>query len=711
MKVIPIFPGSFYVTDGEKSLLAGCPPEIVKVMLQKCLASPQAILLPDQPISRGESQVAVEFPLYHHLFFNPKKELKPLLLVGSTRRVEAAKELLHLSLFGPDAEQMKAWGMPAEQADALAREIRWFHLKDKDGKPVTMDKMVATASVEDNEADLGWVKISRVRPNVFKLAGRTGTVTVDLTLTEDQAPPYPVNTDLTVTTLVKFGIEVLGGSSGFSVTQACSGMAMCYNGNYMLVDAIPFLNYHLKARGVARNQVHSIFLSHIHDDHCNLISLLQYNRRMQVLTTPVVFRMMLRKLSLILDRPEESLTEYFDFIPLTPGEDTDFFGLRITPFWSSHSIPTIGAQFETVHAGNVYRMIFTSDTQSLKDVKRLQTTGVVTPARFSEISDLYRKAAHLLVADGGEGVIHGDPSDALESPADRVVFMHLDKLPDQFQAQFTVASSGKRFTVVRGNTDYNLTRTIEFLLEYFPEMPPVWISNLLANQQVFAYNAGDIIIRQGSRSEGFVYMILTGYAQVVLHDGQKKSVVAQMEAGELIGEMSVITGKGQRNASVVAHSPVIVTAFSETAFYGFIQHQGLEEKLKSLWQNRELVQNFSCLKLLQQPVIRAMSARLTLHNLPPRSGKIPLQDICPPGGLLFPLGLEIAIAQIGKTETVPSHVRPVLGNDRDELITEAEFQYLLLTPEDAAALRRSIPAFRFFWEETLGLPIQTPAAG
>ena len=41
----------------------------------------------------------------------------------------------------------------------------------------------------------------------------------------------------------------------------------------------------------------------------------------------------------------------------------------------------------------------------------------------------------------------------------------------------------------------NLTRTIEFLLEYFPEMPPMWISNLLSNQKVIKYNAGDIILR------------------------------------------------------------------------------------------------------------------------------------------------------------------------------------------------------------------------
>ena len=57
-------------------------------------------------------------------------------------------------------------------------------------------------------------------------------------------------------------------------------------------------------------------------------------------------------------------------------------------------------------------------------------------------------------------VLHGDPADALNSEAERIVFLHLDQLSDEFHAQFTVASSGKRFPILRGDTDYNLTRTI-----------------------------------------------------------------------------------------------------------------------------------------------------------------------------------------------------------------------------------------------------------
>ena len=705
MRIQAIFPGSFYISEGDRAILAGCPPEIVKVLLQEKLKAPQHLLLPDIAVSQGESQVSVEFPLYHHLYFGGlKPELQPLNLIGSARRVKAAAELLDLALFGPNEEQMQKWEMPAESAQSLARETRWFQIKDAQGKPMPIEALVTKTVLDDQPVDLGWVRIERVRRNTFRFTPVTGeAVEVDLTPACQQSPPYPIAPDLTATTLVKLGVEVLGGGTGFSTTAASCGLALCFNGQYFLIDAIPYLYDHLRARGIARNQVQALFLSHIHDDHCNIVSLLQYNRRICVLTTPLIFHMLLRKLALTLDRPESSLQEYFTFVRLAPGEETNFFGLRVTPFYSSHSIPTIGAAFETTHDGVNYRVLFTGDTQSLTDLQRMLKTGVINQERFQEIADAYRRPAHLLIADGGEGAIHGDPADALGSPAERIVILHLDELSDRFDAHFSTATSGKRFCVLRGDTDYNLTRTIEFLLEYFPDMPPMWISHLLANQHVLNFNSGDIIIREWARSDGRVYMILTGHAVVFHHDGVRKHQVAQMEAGEIIGEMSIITGRGLRNASVVALSPVIATGFSEVAFREYVHHQNLEGKLKRLWQNRELLQTLPYLRVLQQPVIRELSRRVVLTHLPPRSGSKELQTFCSPYSLLMPLGQELVLSHQDRPYTVPAHSAPILCQPGVKLVSEAEFQYLILEAEQAAALRARVPAFRFFWEEILGL--------
>jgi len=94
-----------------------------------------------------------------------------------------------------------------------------------------------------------------------------------------------------------------------------------------------------------------------------------------------------------------------------------------------------------------------------------------------------------------------------------------------------------------------------------------------------------------------------------------------------------------------------------------------------------------------------------LACLEARNGKRPLETICEPGGLLFPLGQELVLEEAGRVTTCHPQAAPVFSRAGTQLVTESEFQYLLLKPENAAALRQQIPAFRFFWEETLGLPV------
>ena len=178
-----------------------------------------------------------------------------------------------------------------------------------------------------------------------------------------------------------------------------------------------------------------------------------------------------------------------------------------------------------------------------------------------------------------------------------------------------------------------------------------------------------------------------------------------MEAGEIIGEMSIIMGQGVRNASVVALSPVTATAFSEVAFREYVHHQNLEGKLKRLWQNRELLQSLPYLRSLQQPIIREIARQVTLEHLPARSGPCPLKSLGDPFSLLLPLAVELTHSREGRTITVPAQTAPLLCTPGGSLVSEAEFQYLLLGVDQATELRTRIPAFRFLWEEVLGLPL------
>ena len=119
--------------------------------------------------------------------------------------------------------------------------------------------------------------------------------------------------------------------------------------------------------------------------------------------------------------------------------------------------------------------------------------------------------------------------------------------------------------------------------------PNRWMRSLLAEEEIRRYNADDVIIVQNASTQGFVYLILTGYCEVVRHDGEQLHRQAKLQAGDVVGEMAVITGSGTRNASVIAQTPVTLCVFAEETFRSFIRSEGFQDQLLSRWAMRPLI--------------------------------------------------------------------------------------------------------------------------
>jgi CRP-like cAMP-binding protein len=119
--------------------------------------------------------------------------------------------------------------------------------------------------------------------------------------------------------------------------------------------------------------------------------------------------------------------------------------------------------------------------------------------------------------------------------------------------------------------------------------PNRWMRNLLAEQEIYRYNTEDVIIVQEAVTHGSVYLILTGYCEVVRVEEGTREAVAMLQAGDVIGEMAILTGSGIRNASVVAKTPVTVCVFAEETFRNFIRHSGLQAMLENRWLLRPVI--------------------------------------------------------------------------------------------------------------------------
>jgi len=104
-----------------------------------------------------------------------------------------------------------------------------------------------------------------------------------------------------------------------------------------------------------------------------------------------------------------------------------------------------------------------------------------------------------------------------------------------------------------------------------------------------------------------VYLILTGYCEVVRVDESGREAIALLQAGDVIGEMAILTGSGKRNASVVAKTPVTVCVFAEEMFRNFIRYSGLQTVLEDRWLLRPVVKLLPQFAELSSTVIDKIS--------------------------------------------------------------------------------------------------------
>lgn len=592
-EVIQPATGSRIVRDDEHVILFGQPPEVLKGLLLHKIPRFDTLVLTDVRERDGSLINNLEFPFYFFLFVsNGLAEGRKLNVVGSQIDISHAMRLLRITLLGPTRAELDSWGTEPELKEEWLRVSEHLALADETGAPIPIEGFFRLRPFENDKVTVGTMTIERIGRDQYNVSNSDGTASIDLNSDLRISPTYHVQSDYVPGGLVKMGLEVLGGASGFTLDEPCTGLALCYNGDYLLIDAVPFLDQNLFARGIAKNQVSAVFLTHLHDDHCAMFPLMMMPHRVEVITTREIFAMAMEKLACSIGWSVEVVTEHFRLVEARPGATVNYFGLNITPHLTVHSIPTIGATFTSIYKGYERQICVVGDNNNMSTIREMNKLGIVRSETLANLERIYKERFNMLVADGGAGAIHGDPADAIRSDADRVVFVHVEELSNEFNTTFSLASSGKRYTVIEGDSSLYTSQVNHYLTRWLGQtFPNRWMRSLLAEEEIRRYNQDDVIIVQNAETRGYVFLVLTGYCDVVHHDGKQFKVLASLQAGDIIGEMAVITGAGTRNASVVATSPVTVCVFAEHIFSAFIHAEGFTQSLIDRWEIRPLLKS------------------------------------------------------------------------------------------------------------------------
>lgn len=589
MAVIEVAPGVTVCQTENRNLLFGCPPEVIKHLMLKGLPSPDVIILPDTSYRFDVLQNCTEFPLYSFLFVEGHfRSGKKLTIVGTPLHIKANRKLLRLTLLGPTRKEYAELGS-SHWFDELYRESRAMAVKDASGREFSIDDFVDFIPFAEGVATLAdGTRIEHTGKDRY----RVGQHEIDISFNTPQLPPYNLHGDFVTTIPMRLGVTVLGGASGFIADKPCSSLLLQYNSEHMLIDCPPYLEQALNARGVSSSEIRSIYLTHIHDDHCNIYPLLRLSNKVQLLATKEIFWMAMMKLSLQTLMPVEDVSAMFDFVEVTPYEVTEFYGMSIIPHYTVHSIPTIGATFRMKDGATTRSIVFIGDNKAFRDIENMVEQGIVRKEKYDVLKNLYTERYDILFADGGQGILHGDPRDALYSQSDRIVFMHLESLPSEFDATFSHAVAGKRYPIIQGSHDAYLIRTMQILGDAFRNMSHGWSTALMNSFQIQTFNAGDVIFKQGETSRGLIYIILAGSVSVMVHDGRKLTERTRKEAGDFVGEMAVLDENKVRSASIVARTPVVLCAIDEKLFHEFLIAENRIEEMQHLWKVRSEIERF-----------------------------------------------------------------------------------------------------------------------
>ena len=610
--------GSRLIQAAGHSVLVGQPPEVLKGLKLSGCEHFDGVLLIDTRERDASLMNHVEFLLYHFLFdLGGYARGEKLLLIGNIQAIKQAKRLMKITLLGPDPEQFERWGSEPILAKEWLGIAEDAALRGPDQAILTVDDFFTTHTFVDDQVQIGDLLIEHTGFDQYRFSDGRESQDVDLGDDTLIRPSYPTQKDYQSAGLAKFSLEVLGGASGFSPNEPCTGLALCHNGDYLLIDAIPFLDEHLLARGISKNQISACFLTHIHDDHCALFPLMQAPRVIDIITSIEIFEMAIEKLALGLGWQDTVIREHFRHIPIHPDHAINHFGLIIQAHHTVHSIPTIGATFTVRDGQQTNQICVVGDNHSLRKVQSLHQAGIVRSETLEPLRALYQTRFNLLIADGGAGALHGDPAEFTTSPAERIVFVHIDELPAEFAATFSVASAGKRYTLIDGDLSLYAALIHHYVKIWIGDAGPNrWLRSLVTNAAIKNYNQEDVVLVQGQESKGYVYLILTGYCSVVHHDGHDIKTVATLQAGDLLGEMAALTELGARNASILALTPVTVCRFSEDAFTALANDPKLRAQLNKRWQLRPIINNLAFFKSLNATVNEQISAISELVEYP-----------------------------------------------------------------------------------------------
>ncbi len=539
-------------------LLCGAPADSVKHLLRRGIVQtterngvtfengPNAILLSDSMIQNGHLCNLAEFPILQMLYRqgmlvpnHPNNTGRKPKLIGTPEQLAAQLRYIHRGNYGLiSAEEMVAAGVDEGEADELMR----MKLKFAFGQIARPDAFVECLPLTSGALDVGeGVSIERVAHNVFVIRHGADHVEIDLNLRKNETYPCPYPLSHVAIDRHYFAVVHAGDGDGWDYNRPAMGSVLIHQGRVYLIDAGPNIHYSLDALGIGKKEVAGVFHTHSHDDHfAGLTTLLQCDRPLQYLATPLVRASVTRKFCALLSIPESEFAEYFDIHDLQEGQWNDIMGLEVRPIVSPHPVETTIFNFRVLWEGGYRTYSHLADIASFAVIDAMTHTDAsapgMSPQRAKAVKAAYLEPADLKKVDIGGGMIHGSAEDFAADESTRLLLAHTARdLTDAERRIGSGAPFGTLDVMIPGQQNFLLREASEFLRSYFPTVPGERL-NMLLNNHIAVFNPETIITPAGIVPSE-IYLLLAGKVEMLAQD---PGVSHFLFSGSLLAESAAL---------------------------------------------------------------------------------------------------------------------------------------------------------------------------
>ncbi len=437
-------------------------------MMTEHVPMPDSIVIPGTLYKYNSSLACLEFPFYHFLFIQQGMARGRKFKVFAKKKIcKKLREMLRVTLLGPELDEIMSvesnLAIPSKLSKRKVKQIvdetKFLAPKSNTGEPYELDEMVEFVPLEVGEKQVVYpsfedypkVVIERKGEDEFSVSCGKKLKT-KLAITKPMSPVYPIEgVGVTRTEIYSeslFSVRCLGASEGFDPTQPANGFLFRFNGKWMLWDCPAYLHRHLEVIGLTLEELDAVFVSHVHEDHLDIMESVGFGKKVDLYTSPEIFHCMVLKLMTILDCGYKKAQSFYNFHPVYANKPFSLFGAKVEVFYSSHAIPALGLRLNVKNGKDTSSVFLSGDTLSKRMIEALNSAGVYSSARYNELMHtLPKNTCHSVsFVDAGSGSIHGDPEDYFDSPCN-VVYMHTGKKLKDLPNNHTLLSAGQHFVI------------------------------------------------------------------------------------------------------------------------------------------------------------------------------------------------------------------------------------------------------------------------